>query len=239
MPQVDERLLALDQRIQSDLWRASKRYLDAGDARWMFAFAHFRITQQINETLLAKPFLYRDPNALLRFNMAFAMALLDAVRGMTTPPWKKAFAQCAFAEAARAIHSAHWPTLSDARDDAIANKDNASAVLVCAVAMANAHINTDIVNALRNVGCIDRMDYANVLVFVEQAAKDAICKLQGSVLGSTMNYLKQLMLPLDEIWRNAVYERQCGLHVPAPEESFRREIERKRYQITRILPALH
>jgi hypothetical protein len=55
MPQVDERLLTLNKQIQNDLWTASKRYLDAGDVRWMFAFAHFRITQQLNEAMVQKP----------------------------------------------------------------------------------------------------------------------------------------------------------------------------------------
>jgi hypothetical protein len=103
----------------------------------MFAFAHFRITQQINETLTASPWVFRGPNALLRFNLAFATSFMTAVSVMTTPPWKRAFSQCAFAEAARSINAAHWPTLSEATDEAIANKDNGSAVLACAVAMAN------------------------------------------------------------------------------------------------------
>jgi len=237
MASVDRELLDRNLRMQTDLWHVSERYRTAADARWMFAFAHFRITQQINQALIASPWVFREPNALLRFNLAFASAFMTAVSVMVTPPWKKAFAECAFAESVRSINAAHWPTLSTTSSEAIANRDNASAVLVCAVAMANAHINTDIVNALRNIGCIDRNDYGNILLFVEQGAKDAICRLQGLVLGSTMNYLKQLMLPLDEIWRNAVYEQYCGRPVPRVETAFLQQIDRNRHQLSRIRPA--
>jgi hypothetical protein len=52
-----------------------------------------------------------------------------------------------------------------------------------------------------------------------------------------MNFLKQLLLPLDEIWRNAVYEHQCGKPVPGVEPSFVRQIDKNRDQMSRIRPA--
>jgi len=58
MSSVDRDLLLLNQRVQSDLWTAAKLYLDARDVRWMFAFAHFRITQQLNEALISMPYIF-------------------------------------------------------------------------------------------------------------------------------------------------------------------------------------
>ena len=51
MKPVDVKLFDLNMTIQNRLWDAADRYLKAKDARWMFAFAHFRITQLINDTI--------------------------------------------------------------------------------------------------------------------------------------------------------------------------------------------
>jgi hypothetical protein len=95
---VDPNLLKLDKRIQGQLWDVASTYMRLKDARWMFAFAHFRITQQINDTIERSPWLFRNPDQLIRFNISFATAFLAAAANNTTPPWKKAFSECARAE---------------------------------------------------------------------------------------------------------------------------------------------
>jgi hypothetical protein len=86
--------------------------------------------------------------------------------------------------------------------------------------MANAHINTDIVNALKVVGCINKEDYGNIMLFVSRAAREAIIKVNGNVQGEILNALKELILPLDRVWRNSVYEKVCGKPVPDVEDTF-------------------
>src|SRR3954469_1163006 len=103
MNRVSGELLNRNVALQMDLWMAAKRYMDFQDERWMFAFAHFRITQLINDTLEKSPWLFRDPDQLIRFNISFATAFLAAVAEKTTPPWKKAFSQCARAGASEQI----------------------------------------------------------------------------------------------------------------------------------------
>jgi hypothetical protein len=95
--------------------------------------------------------------------------------------------------------------------------------------MAQAHIKTDIVNALRTVGCIDEEDYANILLFVEGAASEAIYKVNGKLQGAVVNYLRELLAPLERVWRNSVYEDICGQPVPDVEASFVDNIDKVSY----------
>jgi hypothetical protein len=224
MPTVDAALLRTSERIQAELWKAAKRYMDTEDVRWMFAFAHYRITQQINASLKSRPHLWRDPNRLMRFNATFALAFIEATQDMGSAPWKQAFAQCAAVEKIRKLNEQN-PVWSETGQ--VMNLNYGENVLFCAVAMADAHIHVDIRNSLRKIGCIDTHDYGNVLLFVNQAAKDSIFKLQGTAVGTVMNHLKLLILPLEEIWRNAVYTEYCGVPVPKVERAFEIELERK------------
>ena len=48
MKSVSRALFDRNVLVQNDLWIVASRYQKMRDARWMFAFAHFRITQQIN-----------------------------------------------------------------------------------------------------------------------------------------------------------------------------------------------
>jgi hypothetical protein len=47
----DPTLVERSLQIQDDLWRVVARYEKMRDARWMFAFAHFRITRQIKDAI--------------------------------------------------------------------------------------------------------------------------------------------------------------------------------------------
>ena len=47
MATVNPSLLAENKRMETKLHGLSTQYWSANDIRWMFAFAHFRITQQI------------------------------------------------------------------------------------------------------------------------------------------------------------------------------------------------
>ena len=235
MKPVDVKLFGLNMIIQIRLWEAADRYLKAKDARWMFAFAHFRITQLINDTIRKTPYLFRDPDQLIRFNVSFATAFLAATANNQTPPWKKAFSQCARADFAETAMRIGCPVVPGA---ITCEMTDGSAVKACAIPMANAHINTDIVNSLKTIGCIDPHDYANILVFVEIGSKDAILKLHGRLEGPIYNYLKQSLLPLDKIWRNAAYVDVCRVPVPNVEQVFRDTVTRNTAGMMQIRPSV-
>lgn len=231
MTMVSHELLLENQKIEKKLGLVADTYMTQKDVRWMFAYAHFRITQQINASIVI-PGLFRDPNQLIRFNVSFATAFLAAVAAKPAYPWKQAFMYCAMADfyfdppiPIDIIPSLEYPT------------DHQKAVTVCSVAMADAHINTDIVNSLRTVGCIDVYDYANILPFVEIGARDAIYKLHGKLSGWVFDQLKQMLLPLDEIWRNNVYQQVCGISVPDPEPLFMARVELYSRSMVQIVPS--
>jgi hypothetical protein len=221
---ISDALLIKTRTIEADLERIANAYRTRHDARWMFARAHHLITREINRTI-ELPRTFHDPNALLRFNMAFASAFLAAVRDMPSTPWREAFAQCMAGQVYSDVmnerdgYSRGVPMLS--------KSDDATAVQSCAIAMANAHINTDIVHALRTVGCINVHDYGNVLLFVERAARTTIMELNGPPVGEMLNWLKQMLLPLDKIWRNAAYRGVCGVDVPPVEAAFIASVGRR------------
>jgi hypothetical protein len=212
MKPVSPELLAQNKLMESKLSAVATQYWSMNDIRWMFAYAHYRITQQIN--VAAQKYVFRDPDHLIRFNLHFASAFLAAVSGMTSAPWKKAFASCAVAEAS--YDGRRGPAPTGPRRAA----QDPNALAACAAAMASAHINTDIVNALKAVGCINKEDYGNIMLFVARAAREAIIKVNGNVQGEILNALKELFLPLDRVWRNAVYEDVCGKPVPDIEDNF-------------------
>ena len=60
MKTVSRALFDRNVLVQNDLWIVASRYQKMRDARWMFAFAHFRITQQINDGIRSRGF--RDPD---------------------------------------------------------------------------------------------------------------------------------------------------------------------------------
>src|SRR3954454_11362556 len=141
----------------------TSRYANLRDARWMFAFAHFRITQQINDGV--KSGLFRNPDQLLRFNAAFATAFLAAVAGKTTAPWRHAFDPCeGFVMGSMDTQPGCEDLIKPSDACKFMATPHVQPFLLCAVSMADAHINTDIVNALQTVGCIDAHDYGNVLL---------------------------------------------------------------------------
>jgi hypothetical protein len=221
-------MLEENKRIEAKLYSVATQYWSMNDIRWMFAYAHYRITQQINAAA-QKP-VFRDPDHLIRFNVHFATAFLAAVSGLTTAPWQTAFASCAVAEAS--YDQRRGPAPKGPRTW----PQNPNALAACAAAMANAHINTDIVNALHAVGCINKEDYANILLFVERAAREAIIKVNGNIQGEILNALKKLLLPLDQIWRNSVYEDVCGAPVPDVEDSFQQAVDRNYSRMCYIHP---
>lgn len=221
MKTANQKLLQDSLLVEGKLYRVVVAYESMRDIRWMFAYAHFRITQQINRAV-RRP-VFRDPDQLLRFNGSFATAFLAAVAGQASRPWKTAFANCAVAEASYDQVRGPRPDLPRAQ------AQDPTALALCAAAMAQAHINTDIVNALRTVGCINKEDYANVLIFVERAAREAIYKANGSIQGGIVNLLRELLVPLEKVWRNAVYEDVCGVPVPDPEQNFVENIDKMSY----------
>ena len=113
-----------------------------------------------------------------------------------------------------------------------------SAVKACAIAMANAHINTDIVTSLKTVGCIDPHDYGNVLVFVEIGSRDAIFRLHGRLEGPIYNYLQANPPAPGQYWRNAVYVEVCRVPVPDVEQSFRDTVERNTTAMLNVRPSV-
>lgn len=228
MKKASPELLADNKRIEAKLHSLATQYWSTHDVRWMFAYAHYRITQQINAA--AQQPVFRDPDHLIRFNIHFATAFLAAVAGMTTAPWKTAFASCAVAEASYDQRRGSPP-----KGPRTWSQDP-NALATCAAAMANAHINTDIVNALHAVGCINKEDYANILLFVERAAREAIVKVNGNIQGEILNALKQLLLPLDRVWRNSVYEDVCGVAVPDVEDSFQASVDRNSSRMCYVHP---
>jgi hypothetical protein len=235
---ADPTLVKRSLQIQDDLWRVVASYEKMRDARWMFAFAHFRITQQINETIPKGAF--RDPDQLIRFNLSFATAFLAAVAGMTTAPWREAFDICEGLVTAAVYNLPGCQVLPKPPEECrVAASLDPQPIIMCSVAMAKVHINTDIVNSLRTVGCIDINDYANILVFVEKGARDAIYVLTGKVVGPTADALKRTLLPLDKIWRNAVYKQVCGTPVPGIEQSFRDRLEKNSRSMSNIRPSVH
>lgn len=230
---VSDELRTRSKRIELDLERIASTYRTKHDVRWMFARAHSLITKEINRTI-ELPRTFRDPSALLRFNMAFASAFLAAVRDMPSAPWQQAFAECMVGQ----IYS-NVMTERDGFSRGIPEPfraGDASAVQSCAIAMANAHINTDIVQALRTVGCIDVHDYANVLLFVQRAARITIMELNGPAVGEMLDWLKQMLLPLDKIWRNAAYRGVCGVAVPPVEAAFIASVDRRMMRAAAPLP---
>ena len=153
-----------------------------------------------------------------------------------SPPWKKAFAECRTAE--------RWEPATKVACHVVANPvicrvTDGAAVKACAVAMANAHINTDIAASLKTVGCIDPNDYGNMLLFVEIGARDAISKLHGRLEGPMFSYLKETFLPLDKMWRNAVYEQTCRQPVPDVEGTFRATILRNAKAMQNVREGVH
>jgi hypothetical protein len=233
MSAVDQNLLNEDRMFEGSLFLAASRYRAAQDLRWMFARAHYLITQQINTMMLIQPAAFRNPNELLRFNMCFASAFLAAVAGNPSYPWKKAFFECKVAEVQQTF-SEFTPELWS-----IAPVIRIEATLECSIAMANAHINTDIANALRSVGCIDPHDYGNILLFVERGSRVAIIELTGVVAGPVFDYLKEHLLPLDKIWRNAIYERTCSSPVPDIEPSFEVTVDQNIQRMLQPAPSTH
>jgi hypothetical protein len=112
-----------------------------------------------------------------------------------------------------------------------------SAVVECSIAMADAHINTDILAALKTLGCIDPHDYGNILLFVQRGSEKALTELTGKYAGAVFEYLKDKLLPLDRRWRNAVYVLACNEPVPDIEQTFIDAVDRNTKRMLQIAPA--
>jgi hypothetical protein len=222
---ISQELLDASRDMERKLSSIADAYRAAEDARWMFARAHSLITRQINAAVVL-PGAFREPNTLLRFNMSFASAFVDAVKYKGGRHWHQAFLQCKTGEVFSSAMDAKDPYAS--ATPAGFKQPNGDAIVACAVAMADAHINTDIVFSLRSVGCIDPNDYGNILYFVERAARETIVELVGNELvGDVVNWLKKALLPLDEVWRNGAYLGVCGVDTPPVEEEFIFTVNRK------------
>ena len=243
MSSVDDKLLKRNEEIEAELDDVVRRYKAMRDARWMFARAHDLITHQINVTLRFNPSAFRNPDQLIRFNISFATAFLAAVADMASPPWRQAFTECALVEAQYNM----WIPMSPPSDPRgwrpvappLGHSDDANAVKLCAISMANAHIKTDIVNSLKTIGCIDRNDYGNILIFVERGARQAIIELHGRTSGAIFNWLKEALLPLDKMWRNSVYTEICRIPVPNVEQAFIDAVDQAEKKMKNIKPSVH
>jgi Family of unknown function (DUF5995) len=204
---VDPCLLAKNRELEQRMLSAADRYYAQQDFRWFFAYAHGKITEQINMHLSA----FQRPNALLRLNIHFAQEFIKAVDGEPHEQWKKAFRVCKAFERGSA-------------DTAFLVGE----VELCGAAMANVHIHIDLAAAIRDVGCIPQSDYGNMLVFVNRGALAATVRLRGKTIGVAETILSQLTAPLVDLevksWRNAVYENACYATVPAVESDFVRRI---------------
>jgi len=192
--------------IENELNKIWRDFYRARDLRWMFSFAHYRSTH----LLRINPGEFYAPDALFEMNNQFAKAFIVAAQS-AQGPWKEAFAQCQAVGAAEV----------EMRTACLRTAPVLPLPKICAGAMAKVHINIDLANALRSVGCGDVTDFGNVLVFVEQAACEALEIADGGLKGPIYCELKKLLLPLDREWRNAVYKAQCGVPVPRPELAFR------------------
>jgi hypothetical protein len=65
MKVASEALLNDSKVVEKKLYHLVVQYQNMKDVRWMFAYAHYRITQQINRAVV-KP-VFRDPDQLLTF----------------------------------------------------------------------------------------------------------------------------------------------------------------------------
>lgn len=208
MAAIDPKLKIETLRIEKELFAASEKFEKDGDFRWFFSYAHAKITEQINKNLN----LFRDPNAVIRLNAHFASEYLKAASGQPHEAWSKAFKICKALE-----------------KNAPNNPALVGEVELCGAQMANVHIHVDLANALREVGCIDRNDYGNILTFVLRGNLAAENKLRGKFGGATMFLLSALVGPKLNMdvkkWRNAAYTEVCAGTVPDPEKSFQSQIQ--------------
>jgi hypothetical protein len=205
---IDPCLESRNMDIEKGLLDAAESYYKQEDFRWFFAFAHGKITQQINNNLGA----FQRPNALIRLNIHFAEEFLRAIDGLPHQAWKRAFRVC----------------------QSLQNASQNTAILVgelelCGAAMANVHIHVDLAAAIREVGCIPPDDYSNMLVFVNRGALAAVVRLRGIVLGSLETVFQRFAEPIVKLevkaWRNAVYEGACYMMVPEVGQDFVKRIK--------------
>jgi hypothetical protein len=244
MGKYTKSLLDANEAFGVKLKQAADRYHAAQDARWMFARAHQLITDQINDAIKrdqSAAGIFRNPDELLRFNMSFASAFLAAVAGKPSAPWVEAFIECQIGQASYTIMfpSDYFQSYKDHPAQVMLTAPTNTAVLMCATSMADAHINTDIVNSLKTVGCIDPHDYGNILLFVERGSRRAITELIGQSFGPMFDYLKEHLMPLDKIWRNAVYQSTCHVPVPDIERSFIETVDKNSRAMMQISPSAH
>jgi hypothetical protein len=243
MSRVDRKLWDMNKVFEGDLAHTAASYLSQGDARWMFAKAHYYITVQINAVLspLSASNMFRGPNELLRFNMSFASAFLAAVAGKASAPWKQAFAECAVVQASYTIMfpTDNFESFRTKPFTVMTKEPTSTAVLECSISMADAHINTDILNSLKAVGCIDPHDYGNMLLFVNRGSEHAISDLIGQTWGPKFESLKETLMPLDRIWRNKVYETACHVPVPGIEPAFIQAVAENSRRMMQIVPSVH
>jgi hypothetical protein len=244
MGAYDPELLKANKRFGVQIKQAADRYLAAQDARWMFARAHQLITEQIDDAIekdQSAAGVFRNANELLRFNMSFASAFLAAVAGKPSAPWVEAFIECQIGQASYTIMfpTDYFQSFKDHPAQVMLTAPTNTAVLMCSMSMADAHINTDIVNSLKTVGCIDPHDYGNILLFVERGSRKAIIELIGKSFGPTFDYLKEHLMPLDKIWRNAVYQSTCHVPVPDIETSFVDTVDKNSRAMMQISPSAH
>jgi hypothetical protein len=97
--------------------------------------------------------------------------------------------------------------------------------LQCLSFMAYVHINIDMNESLRSIGCVNVTDYGNILHFVREANEAALIESHGSVLGAGLSTLGNL-LAYDKEWRNRVYREACGiLDIPAPSMEWKEQLK--------------
>jgi hypothetical protein len=244
MGTYDPNLLKANQLFGKRIRENADKYKVAQDARWMFARAHQLITEQIDNAIekdQSATGVFRNANELLRFNMSFASAFLAAVAGKPSAPWVDAFIECQILQASYTIMfpTDYFQSFKDHPAQVRLTAPSNTAVLMCSMSMADAHINTDIVNSLKTVGCIDPHDYGNILLFVERGSARAITELIGKSFGPMFDYLKDHLMPLDKIWRNAVYQSTCHAPVPDIEKTFVDMVDQNSRAMMQISPSTH
>jgi hypothetical protein len=204
---VDPKLKAENKTLEREILEVAETYYRDNDLRWLFAYAHGTITQQINDNLAA----FEQPNELVRLNLHFGRAFLRAARGKPSKAWKVAFLAC------KGLEIASWlePTLVGETE-------------LCGAAMAKVHIDIDLSNALQEIGCISPTDYGNMLLFVERGSFAALVRLRGETMAEAEDMVQKEVAPilgLDvKAWRNAAYQKICGVAVPDVEPGFPKRV---------------
>jgi hypothetical protein len=185
------------------------------DLRVFFTLAHGYITRKIARHID----LFANPDALMRLNDSFASTYLKAINGGPHPDWQRAFKVCKGEE--DAVRSGFIGLIFV----------GPVAFEACGACMANVHIHRDLKDALKAVPDVDPQDYGNILIFVTRGNIYAETQIRGVAKGALLIMTAAPLAPklnLDvKAWRNQVFQDVYGKPVPAPADSFVREVNKR------------